>query len=137
MIMMGIVAFSTTANVLVCIFQCAPIQKAWDLSITDGRCDVNINAFYIANAVTNIATDVLTYVLPIGLIHDLHIPSRQKIAVGVMLCLGFLQVMLHRYETYLTNTVHVSPQSCELHMFPCFSPLPTPPTLSPMLCTGP
>jgi hypothetical protein len=90
--MLVVVACQASANVLVCIFQCQPIQKAWDHAITEGHC-VNINAFYLANAALNILTDCLTYVLPIGLIRHLQMPLRQKIGVGVMLCLGFLYVI--------------------------------------------
>lgn len=88
-IVLAICASSATANVLVCIFQCWPLDAAWDQSITQKRC-VNINAFYLANAATNIATDLLAYLLPMKLVKNLQIPRKQKIAVGVMLCLGLL-----------------------------------------------
>ncbi|KKY16294.1 putative integral membrane protein [Phaeomoniella chlamydospora] len=86
-VMVVIVASSATANVLVCIFQCSPIAAAWNSAITEKTC-VNINAFYLANAGTNIATDVMTYMLPWNTVRKLQIPKKQKIAVGVMLCLG-------------------------------------------------
>jgi hypothetical protein len=89
LVMLVIVSCSATANVLVCIFQCSPIAMAWDLSITSGKC-ININAFYLANASTNIATDVLTYTLPIPLVLKLQVPKKQKIALGVMLSLGLM-----------------------------------------------
>ncbi|KIX08833.1 uncharacterized protein Z518_03490 [Rhinocladiella mackenziei CBS 650.93] len=82
-----IVACSASANVLVCIFQCRPIRAAWDTNVQNAKC-VNINAFYLANAGTNIGTDLLTYLLPMRLVWHLQLPRKQKIAVGVMLCLG-------------------------------------------------
>lgn len=87
LVMMGIVACQGTANVLVCIFQCNPIPAAWNLAITNKKC-VNINAFYLANAATNIATDLMTYCLPWNTVRKLQVPRRQKMAVGVMLGLG-------------------------------------------------
>ncbi|ETN41052.1 uncharacterized protein HMPREF1541_02986 [Cyphellophora europaea CBS 101466] len=87
LIVLAICAASASANVLVCIFQCWPLNAAWDQTITQKRC-VNINAFYLANAATNIATDLLAYLLPMRLVKNLQIPKKQKIAVGVMLCLG-------------------------------------------------
>ncbi|KAK6373743.1 hypothetical protein LTS17_008236 [Exophiala oligosperma] len=88
-IVLGICVCSATANVLICIFQCAPIKAAWDTSIVSKTC-VNINAFYLANAATNIFTDLLTYFLPVRLVMKLQVPRNQKIAVGVMLSLGLL-----------------------------------------------
>ncbi|KAJ9237779.1 hypothetical protein DTO166G5_3342 [Paecilomyces variotii] len=88
-IMIAVVGSQATANVLVCIFQCNPIPAAWDTAITKKTC-VNINAFYLANAATNITTDLLTYCLPWNTVRKLQMPRKQKIAVGVMLCLGLL-----------------------------------------------
>ncbi|GAD96327.1 hypothetical protein NFIA_027900 [Paecilomyces variotii No. 5] len=88
-VMIAIVGSQATANVLVCIFQCNPIPAAWDTSITQKKC-VNINAFYLANAATNITTDLLTYGLPWNTVRKLQMPRKQKVAVGVMLCLGLL-----------------------------------------------
>lgn len=53
---------------------------------------VNINAFYLSNAALNIATDLITYALPVRMILNLQTPVKQKIAVGVMFSLGFLYV---------------------------------------------
>jgi hypothetical protein len=92
-VMLVIVACSATANVLVCIFQCQPVKAAWDITITKKRC-VQINAFYLANAATNIATDLLTYTLPIPLVLKLQVPRKQKVALGVMLSLGLLYASL-------------------------------------------
>lgn len=89
MVMIGVVACQAGGNVFACIFQCSPISKVWDLTLTSGKC-FNVNAFYLANAAVNIFTDVLTYILPVPLVMNLQVPRNQKIGVGVMLCLGFL-----------------------------------------------
>lgn len=88
-VMIGVVACQATANVLVCILQCNPIPAAWNTAITHKKC-VNINAFYLANAATNITTDLITYCLPWNTVRKLQMPRKQKFAVGVMLCLGLL-----------------------------------------------
>ena len=88
-VMSAVVASQAIANVCVCIFQCDPIPAAWDVTITDKKC-VDINAFYLANAALNIATDLLTYTLPVGLVMKLQLPQKQRIILGVMLCLGLL-----------------------------------------------
>lgn len=88
LIIIGVVACQAGANVIVCIFQCTPVQAAYDLNIVHKKC-VNINAFYLANAAVNISTDFLTYTLPIKMVSKLQMPKRQKIGLGVMMSLGF------------------------------------------------
>lgn len=91
LIVAAIVASSASANVLVCIFQCAPMRAVWDQTVTasEKKC-VDINAFYIANAATNIATDILTYILPFHMVRHLQMPRKQKVGLGIMLGLGML-----------------------------------------------
>lgn len=90
-VMICVVSCQATAHVLVCIFQCSPIQAAYDVTIPDSakRC-VDINAFYLANAGVNILTDILTYALPIPLVLRLQAPPAQRVGLGVVLCLGFV-----------------------------------------------
>jgi hypothetical protein len=87
-IMMGVIGAQATSFVLVAAFQCQPISKAW-ASTEPGAC-VDINVFYLCNAALNILTDVLTYTLPIKVILRLQMPKKQKIVLGIILCLGLL-----------------------------------------------
>lgn len=91
MIMVGVIACQAGGTVLACIFQCAPIRAAYDITVLDEdkKC-VDINAFYLANAAVNIFTDILTYTLPFRLVSRLQVPRKQKIGVAVMLGLGLL-----------------------------------------------
>lgn len=58
------------------------------MTITNKTC-VNINAFYLANAALNIATDLITYSLPIRLALNLQVSYKQKLALVIMFSLGF------------------------------------------------
>lgn len=87
-VMMGVIVCQATSFVLVAAFQCQPISMAWT-GTGAGKC-VNINVFYLANAALNIFTDLLTYTLPIRVILKLQMPRKQKIALGLILCLGLL-----------------------------------------------
>lgn len=89
--MVGVIVCQAGANVLACIFQCSPVQGAYDITIPpeDITC-VNINAFYLANAAVNIFTDILTYSLPFPMLAKLQIPKRQKVGLVVILGLGLL-----------------------------------------------
>ncbi|KAK8115996.1 hypothetical protein PG984_012498 [Apiospora sp. TS-2023a] len=86
-IMIGVVCCQAGGNVLAAIFQCNPINAAYDITVTEKKC-INVNAFYLANAAVNIFTDLLTYTLPIRLVLRLQVPRRQKIGLAVILCLG-------------------------------------------------
>ena len=89
LIMIAIVGCQSGANVLTCIFQCNPIEAAWNLAITDKVC-VDIDGFYLANAALNITTDLLAYTLPIQLVLKLQVPFKQKCMLFVMFFLGLL-----------------------------------------------
>jgi hypothetical protein len=91
-VMMAVVGCQCSANVLTCIFQCSPIRGAWDTSLKP-KC-VNINAFYLSNAALNILTDLITYAMPIRMVLGLQTPTKQKFAIGIMFCLGFLYVYM-------------------------------------------
>lgn len=66
---------------------CQPIEKYWDFSITTGTC-INLNAYFLATACINAATDLALLVLPIFIIKDLHLPRRRKISVTLLLMTG-------------------------------------------------
>lgn len=68
---------------------CQPIEKYWDFSITTGTC-INLNAYFLATACINAATDLALLVLPIFIIKDLHLPRRRKISVTLLLMTGSL-----------------------------------------------
>ncbi|KAJ5754914.1 hypothetical protein N7533_004457 [Penicillium manginii] len=82
-----IAAGYSLASILANILSCTPVAKAWDLSITSGHC-MNRPVFYFANAGLGIFTDFATVIVPIPWLRRLQMPSRQKIAVGVILAMG-------------------------------------------------
>src|SRR5262245_32387372 len=60
---MAFVVLSTAACVLAGIFQCEPVAAAWDRSITNAKC-IHRPTFFLANAIINIVSDVVIYLLP-------------------------------------------------------------------------
>ncbi|CAG8893508.1 unnamed protein product [Penicillium egyptiacum] len=86
-VMLGVIIMEQAISfVLVAAFQCQPISMDWT-GTGPGKC-VNINLFYLCNAVLNIVTDLLTCTLPIKVIFHLQIPQKQKIVLAFILCLG-------------------------------------------------
>lgn len=76
------------AVILVSIFSCHPVNGFWDTS-SRITC-INTEAFYVGNAVPNIATDVIILLLPIRMIWHLHVSKDQKLALSFVFMLGGL-----------------------------------------------
>lgn len=71
------------------IFQCLPIQGFWDKKIVS-VCGVDVNSFFIGNAVPNIVTDWALLLLPLPYIWRLHRNTVQKLAIYATFLLGGL-----------------------------------------------
>ncbi|RAL08854.1 putative integral membrane protein [Aspergillus homomorphus CBS 101889] len=88
------------------IFQCLPVHGFWDKTIPS-HCGVNVNNFFIGNAVPNILTDWALLTLPLPYIWKLQRSASQKLALtGVFVMGGFiciisivrLVIMLNAYK---------------------------------------
>lgn len=86
-----IVNFYCIASVVITIFQCHPVQRAWDRSI-DGSC-IDNGKFWYANAGYSITTDLIILCVPMPLVKKLQIPKVQKAALSMVFMLGVLQVV--------------------------------------------
>ena len=71
---------------------CQPIQKYWDFSIMTGKC-INLNQYFLATACINAGADLTLLVLPIFILHKLHLPLRRKIGAALLLMTGSLYVL--------------------------------------------
>ncbi|KAJ5489791.1 hypothetical protein N7539_004681, partial [Penicillium diatomitis] len=71
------------------IFQCSPVQFAWDKEIPGGSC-FNQQAFYRYVSPPNILTDVLILVMPLPFVWRLHTRLTQKLALTGVFILGGL-----------------------------------------------
>ncbi|KAJ4344584.1 uncharacterized protein N0V89_012328 [Didymosphaeria variabile] len=93
-IVFGIVAANTFANVLVAVFQCHPIKAAWDSSLPSEqiRC-VDINAFYLGNAITGVSTDAIVYFLSIPIVLPLHLDKKTKLQLLATMLVGAFAVI--------------------------------------------
>ncbi|KAL9484084.1 hypothetical protein ACSS6W_002873 [Trichoderma asperelloides] len=88
---MGIIIALTIGAVASTIFQCVPIEGAWNRTI-DAKC-INSDIFWIAYAVMNILTDVMVLTLPIVPIMELQLCIRNKLMIcAIFLMGGFVTV---------------------------------------------
>ena len=85
----AVVALSWVACQFTSIFQCTPIHFFWTRTPITGHC-INVQAFFIGQAISNIVTDVLIMALPLPQIWKLKLPRQQKIALSGIFLIGCL-----------------------------------------------
>jgi hypothetical protein len=90
-LMIGLVLSFTIASVVTSIFQCMPVQFAFDKSAANGQgtC-IDLTKFWYANAGFNIGTDTIIIIMPIFPVKGLNIPTRSKIALCGVFAVGIV-----------------------------------------------
>ncbi|OBT52054.1 hypothetical protein VE04_07498, partial [Pseudogymnoascus sp. 24MN13] len=83
-----VIAFGTEC-VISDIWTCVPVPAFWELSLRPTSKCVDQNKLFLANACINIATDLIIATIPLPIVHKLRIPFRQKIALMVILGIGW------------------------------------------------
>ncbi|CAD6572261.1 MAG: hypothetical protein ASARMPRED_005213 [Alectoria sarmentosa] len=82
-----VILANNIAEIFLSIFQCTPVHKAWDLDV-EGSC-VNILLAACIPASINVVSDVVTFLLPLPLIWNLHMERNRKIQLlGIFLLSG-------------------------------------------------
>jgi hypothetical protein len=76
------------ASIVATIFQCSPIQRVWDKAHYPAGTCINITAFWYANAVYNLITDVVILASVPGVVWKLRLPLRQRLGLTVVFGLG-------------------------------------------------
>ncbi|KAK3328240.1 hypothetical protein B0T19DRAFT_185595 [Cercophora scortea] len=90
---------------VVTLAQCRPLYKMWDLTKSvEGTC-INTTAFFYFTSAFNILTDIWILALPIKTLHEIHRPTREKVALFIIFGVGTFAavasiVRLHTIYTY-------------------------------------
>lgn len=71
-------------SIFAIIFQCVPVQAAWDWNIRDGKCIDLISFFYVSSSI-NICTDLILWVVPLPYFWTMNMRTKER----VMLCVLF------------------------------------------------
>ncbi|KAK3365498.1 hypothetical protein B0T24DRAFT_723232 [Lasiosphaeria ovina] len=71
------------------IFQCLPVEAAWNFNITERKC-FPFTDFLFANAAVSIATDLVLVAAPLPYFWSLNLPLRQRIVICVLFGVGFI-----------------------------------------------
>ncbi|KAK5076367.1 hypothetical protein LTR64_006153 [Lithohypha guttulata] len=87
--------------IFICVFQCSPIPRAWNLTIP-GKC-LNLRAVFIGNAVPNIVTDAIILCMPLYHVWKLHVRLAQRLALTGIFLLGAFVIVasIYRFTTVL------------------------------------
>ena len=91
--MMSIIGVWTTAFFFANLLQCYPIWLNWEASGAQVSSCINTNMMYLAQAWTDVLTDVMILSLPIPCIWALQMPARHKVGVSAIFLLGLLTVL--------------------------------------------
>ncbi|KAE8310632.1 integral membrane protein [Aspergillus transmontanensis] len=88
--LLAILVAETIEEVLVVIFQCWPVHKAWDATgLVEGEC-VDMTLFYYANFGIKLATDVALFAMPIPKVMRLKMAVGKRVGLVMMFSLGLL-----------------------------------------------
>ncbi|KAH6701291.1 hypothetical protein BKA61DRAFT_204051 [Leptodontidium sp. MPI-SDFR-AT-0119] len=71
------------------LFNCRPIAKNWDITITYGSC-IEMSKIFAVHGGLNIATDIAMLILPVIMVRKLQLPRREKVALAGLFMTGTL-----------------------------------------------
>ncbi|RAL00003.1 uncharacterized protein BO80DRAFT_465716 [Aspergillus ibericus CBS 121593] len=81
------------AAILTILLHCTPLEKLWQISPNPGRYCTQATANYIVVAVTNVSTDATLLLIPLPLLIRVRLPTRRKVAIGLLLSGGIFVMM--------------------------------------------
>ncbi|KUJ12789.1 uncharacterized protein LY89DRAFT_558860, partial [Mollisia scopiformis] len=86
-IVLVLVVFSGLGVIAAIVFQCSPVDLAWDRTIVGGRC-INVNELAYAAGAISVALDIIILVLPLPELYHLQMSKKKKLNVMFMFSLG-------------------------------------------------
>ncbi|KAF2176841.1 hypothetical protein K469DRAFT_605642 [Zopfia rhizophila CBS 207.26] len=88
LVMIYIIMASGIAFVILTIFQCTPIEKAWLKGAVEGHC-VSLPWFRWTWTAFNLFTDLLIFMIPMPVISRLQMSLSKKIGLAIVFVIGF------------------------------------------------
>lgn len=85
------ITLSLLTIILILLFPCRPISKAWNV-LTPGHC-LDLNRLYFTQAGFMTFTDLIVCILPIPMVFRMKLPLRQKVSVCGLFALGAIAVV--------------------------------------------
>ncbi|ORY65087.1 L-fucose permease [Pseudomassariella vexata] len=98
-VVLGVVNVAGTVLTLLNIFQCRPVQAAFDRYSGDANC-IPLLTEFICSAPVNIVTDLAILALPLPVLTGMRIPYRQKIILVLTFTLGIFVTIVDVVRIY-------------------------------------
>ncbi|KAH7393772.1 hypothetical protein DE146DRAFT_659974 [Phaeosphaeria sp. MPI-PUGE-AT-0046c] len=70
------------------IFNCIPVQAAWDITIQGTAKCIEVRSIYLGGSVPNVILDMIVVFMPIPYVWSLHAPLGQRLVLAGMFVLG-------------------------------------------------
>lgn len=80
------VACAIATYVAACLI-CEPFAYNWDRTIINGHCG-DQQKFYLWCGIQNLLSDVITIIMPVPLLWNLHLPRIKKISLTLVFAMG-------------------------------------------------
>lgn len=78
------------AGTIASVFNCVPVEKAWELPINDEGYCYNYNIFWLAMGIFEVILNIMILGLPMASLRKLNIPLANKLSAGGIFFLGGL-----------------------------------------------
>ena len=88
-LMSFIITATAIANTCVAVFQCTPVEYAWDNAIDPGSC-IDVVAFNRYMAIPNVVTGIIMVVMPLPPVLRLNLTTLQKLALSATFLHGIM-----------------------------------------------
>ncbi|OJK04254.1 hypothetical protein ASPACDRAFT_75731 [Aspergillus aculeatus ATCC 16872] len=88
--LLGVIAAFTLSGTLALVFQCRPVQAAYDKTLTHATCYTPETSYAILmmQGVVMFVLDVIILILPMRPIWQLQMPMKKRLLVIGLLCIG-------------------------------------------------
>lgn len=96
---LGIVNLAGAVLTLINIFQCRPVQAAWEIWRDTSQC-IPLLTEFICSAPINIVTDLAILALPIPVLTGMRLPPRQKIILVLTFTIGIFVTIVDVVRIY-------------------------------------
>ena len=87
----GVVVANWICAVLINIFQCRPVDAAWNFTVTRRDC-VDVVAFYTFSGSINAVTDLVLCTAPLPLLWMLKVQKRERLIISGLFGCGYVYV---------------------------------------------
>jgi hypothetical protein len=121
LLLLVVTAYALAATIAT-ILQCSPVSRAWDKNSPSppgggGGC-FNVTAFWYANAIYAVVTDLVLLAMPVRIIWSLTLRVTQKVAILLVFALGGVVTVCSVVRiTYIPLSSTSTDYTCELSLW--------------------